>query len=191
MDIFGNNHSSVNSEKLKCVKCGILFPTIRYAQHLEKCLGLGGRRAAVRNVNRRMATNQSSSSSPNLNESEDDYPLRDKNIDFASSTQTSTPLINCAYSSPNEISPTAAVSLIPNEPLVAKASGLHSPFGGKTRPGLIPKPAGKVPANGYGKVPRIVTSAMAMMVGGSGSGMEDSEYAESEEEWKGEHHNFV
>ncbi|KAJ3199273.1 hypothetical protein HDU82_000583 [Entophlyctis luteolus] len=78
MDIFGNNHSSVNSEKLKCVKCGILFPTIRYAQHLEKCLGLGGRRAAVRNVNRRMATNQSSSSSPNLNESEDDYPLRDK-----------------------------------------------------------------------------------------------------------------
>ncbi|KAJ3348351.1 hypothetical protein HDU83_001367 [Entophlyctis luteolus] len=228
MDIFGNNHSSVNSEKLKCVKCGILFPTIRYAQHLEKCLGLGGRRAAVRNVNRRMATNQSSSSSPNLNESEDDYPLRDKStwillliyyllnltivqknnsplpaaaplskitkmadIDFASSTQTSTPLINCAYSSPNEISPTAALSLIPNEPLVAKASGLHSPFGGKTRPGLIPKPAGKVPANGYGKVPRIVTSAMAMMVGGSGSGMEDSEYAESEEEWKGEHHNFV
>ncbi|KAI9331875.1 hypothetical protein BDR26DRAFT_659640 [Obelidium mucronatum] len=71
-DIFGNTPTPATLEKLKCIKCAHTFATNRYAQHLEKCLGLGGRRAASRTVNKsRVLPNQSS---PTLNDSDqDDY----------------------------------------------------------------------------------------------------------------------
>ncbi|KAI8621111.1 hypothetical protein BC830DRAFT_1095878 [Chytriomyces sp. MP71] len=68
LDIFGNAPTPATLEKLKCIKCSTLFPTNRYAAHLEKCLGLGGRRAASRSVNKKhLMPNQSS---PTLNDSD-------------------------------------------------------------------------------------------------------------------------
>ena len=40
-DIFGNSCDGPSNDTCACLNCNRKFPTARYANHLEKCLGLG------------------------------------------------------------------------------------------------------------------------------------------------------
>ncbi|KAJ3139085.1 hypothetical protein HK100_012002 [Physocladia obscura] len=205
VDIYGNGHTPATLEKLKCVKCSTLFPTNRYAQHLEKCLGLGGRRATTRNV-KRVATSQSS---PSINGSDhDDYAPREKNITkkrsssplppnvkkiiktepdlipigkkSSTSTRQNTPPSNNLYSSSVETTPTVSTATITS----LNSSMLHPMFSGKTKPGM-PIVGGKIPVNGFGKVPRVASKvAPALIVNASGRvARDDSDFEDSDNDW--------
>ncbi|KAJ3394653.1 SAGA-associated factor [Lobulomyces angularis] len=55
VDIFGNNSTQTQGERLECPNCSNLFPSVRYAPHMEKCMGLG------RNASRNKRSNNNSS----------------------------------------------------------------------------------------------------------------------------------
>ncbi|KAI8803831.1 hypothetical protein BJ742DRAFT_487402 [Cladochytrium replicatum] len=55
VDIFGQNSSQTNGEKYECNNCHEKYPAVRFAQHLEKCLGFG--RTATRARRRNKDTN--------------------------------------------------------------------------------------------------------------------------------------
>ncbi|KAJ3265183.1 hypothetical protein HDU77_006228 [Chytriomyces hyalinus] len=178
-------------EKLKCIKCSTLFPTNRYAAHLEKCLGLGGRRAASRSVNKKgFLPNQSS---PTLVDSDpEDLPSKKKRSDSpipkhskidgvevtnrsgaASSTfsRSHTHLSDHTYPPSREATPVISSAQLPRAP---------GSFGGKTGPGAAANArntSGKVPVNSYGKVPRAISAA----AGGAATVTIESESSDDDE----------
>ncbi|KAL2914676.1 hypothetical protein HK105_205815 [Polyrhizophydium stewartii] len=60
LDIFGANPSQTNGERYECANCQNQFPAIRFAPHLEKCLGLG--RTSSRVASRKIASSERQSS---------------------------------------------------------------------------------------------------------------------------------
>ncbi|KAK5672388.1 hypothetical protein QVD99_001155 [Batrachochytrium dendrobatidis] len=70
LDIFGANPSQTNGEKYQCFNCQNLFPSVRFAPHLEKCLGLG--RTSSRVASRKIASSERlSSPTPGMNNDSD------------------------------------------------------------------------------------------------------------------------
>ncbi|KAI8592574.1 hypothetical protein BDZ88DRAFT_255438 [Geranomyces variabilis] len=63
LDIFGLpiGDKSALQEKFLCFKCNVMFPAQRYAPHLEKCLGFGGR-SNSRSSSRRPGTDRAAGS---------------------------------------------------------------------------------------------------------------------------------
>ncbi|KAJ3295168.1 hypothetical protein HDU79_009740 [Rhizoclosmatium sp. JEL0117] len=218
VDVFGNAPSPATLEKIKCIQCGHPFSTNRYAQHLEKCLGIGGRRAATRTVNKsRLNPNPSS---PTLNDSDqDDYGAKEKKkrsssplppnatmnksmkLDFngiehsASSSIHNTPTANHTYQTSRETTPNVPPLILrPTATLpVGPPQMIHPMFAGKTKPGgLMAKNlpnipvAGKMPVNGYGKVPRVLTPTGSVMLagiaGGRVAGGDESDYAQESDD---------
>ncbi|KAJ3229738.1 hypothetical protein HDU78_008870 [Chytriomyces hyalinus] len=191
VDIYGNSPTPATMEKLKCIKCSTLFPTNRYAAHLEKCLGLGGRRAASRSVNKKgFLPNQSS---PTLVDSDpEDLPSKKKRSDSpipkhskidgvevtnrsgaASSTfsRSHTHLSDHTYPPSREATPVISSAQLPRAP---------GSFGGKTGPGAAANArntSGKVPVNSYGKVPRAISAA----AGGAATVTIESESSDDDE----------
>ncbi|KAH6561708.1 hypothetical protein BASA62_009647 [Batrachochytrium salamandrivorans] len=60
LDIFGTNPSQTNGERYECSNCQHWFPSVRFAPHLEKCLGLG--RTSSRVASRKIASSERQSS---------------------------------------------------------------------------------------------------------------------------------
>lgn len=62
LDIFGNDPSQTAlTDMCACPNCKRRLPTPRFAHHMEKCLGVGGRQASMRQSGRSTATATSSS----------------------------------------------------------------------------------------------------------------------------------
>ncbi|ORX60562.1 hypothetical protein DM01DRAFT_1332702 [Hesseltinella vesiculosa] len=59
-DIYNNVYNSGNLPSFECVNCQKMIASVRYASHLEKCLGLAGRQSS-RVASRRMGSSPSSS----------------------------------------------------------------------------------------------------------------------------------
>ncbi|KAI8149449.1 hypothetical protein BJV82DRAFT_123915 [Fennellomyces sp. T-0311] len=54
-DVFGNSYAANNLPSYDCVNCHKMIAAVKYANHLEKCLGLAGRQSS-RVANRRFGS---------------------------------------------------------------------------------------------------------------------------------------
>ncbi|KAI9256512.1 hypothetical protein BDA99DRAFT_140148 [Phascolomyces articulosus] len=54
-DVYGNTYAANNLPSYECVSCHKMIAAVRYAPHLEKCLGLAGRQSS-RVANRRLGS---------------------------------------------------------------------------------------------------------------------------------------
>lgn len=88
-DIYGNDVTLAASEKYECMSCHRQFLPAKFAQHLEKCLGLGrtGMRAAARSAN--AAISNETKSVPSEQETESDGETRKRKRDRSSKASSS------------------------------------------------------------------------------------------------------
>ncbi|KAJ3014147.1 UNVERIFIED_CONTAM: hypothetical protein HDU68_000403, partial [Siphonaria sp. JEL0065] len=106
----------------------------------------------------------------------------------SSSSRNNTPSSNQTYPLSRESTPTVPAATIsrshgPNSIApspVVQPSIMHPMFAGKTKPGaplmaknLSIQTAGKMPVNGYGKVPRVLTPTATAMLAGIGGGQQN------------------
>ncbi|KAI9489689.1 hypothetical protein BDB00DRAFT_842031 [Zychaea mexicana] len=67
-DVFGNTYAANNLPAYECVNCHKMIAAVRYAPHLEKCLGLAGRQSS-RVANRRLGSSSPFASSASVPQS--------------------------------------------------------------------------------------------------------------------------
>ncbi|KAJ3149530.1 Ataxin-7-like protein 3 [Geranomyces michiganensis] len=123
LDIFGTpiGDKSMLQDRFLCFKCNVMFPAQRYAPHLEKCLGFGGR-SNSRSSSRRpgmdraagspLGADSDAESSSLGSRKRKESPLRKAVMKKMKSTPASPPIFE------SELIPSFGLKQLPSQPLL-------------------------------------------------------------------------